>query len=369
MITFEDMERLEKEDYTDGYYHFSQDLYEYPDAWCYVVYSQRGPGKTYSALRYFLGKGETIAYMKRTNDDVDIICANDSDMFYDLSPYKDINRDFNTDIQGKVIKKGLGGFWVSDESGKPAGAPVSYAVSLNAVAKYKGLGLSECTAVLLDEFIPQKGEIVRRAEGELLLDFYMTVRRDRIKRGKPDLKLILFANGVNIYTPVTDTLEIIDDMADMEASRQRYKYLDDRGILLHHIYPEDVSGAELEENSGISRAMKDTQWGRVSLGGELAFNDFSNVGMRSIKRMRPMVEIIYKRQNYYIYAGEDGTYYCCKSRGNCLYKYDLQYENDQKAFYSRWCIDLRASCIDGMMKFSHYTMYDLIVNYKKHFTI
>lgn len=362
------LDKLCYEDYTDGYYHFSEDLKKYPDAWCYVVYSQRGPGKTYSALRYYLGQQKTIAYMKRTNDDVDIICASDSGLFYDLSPYKDINRDFGTDIHGQVIKKGLGGFWQNDSQGKPSGAPIGYAVSLNSVAKYKGMGLSECEAVILDEFIPQKNEVVRRSEGEALLDFYMTVRRDRLKRGKPDLKLILFANGVNIYTPVTDTLEIIDDMAQMEATRQRYKYIEDRGILLHHIYAEDVSGAAAEKASGINKAMQDTAWGRVSLGGELANNDFSNVAGRSIKRMRPLIEVVYKLKNYYIYAGEDGSYYACKSRGECIYKYDLQYENDQKAFFYNWIPDLREACIEGRMKFSHYSMYDLVVNYKKHFT-
>lgn len=363
------LENLRREDYTDGYYHFSKDLLGYPDAWCYVVYSQRGPGKTYSALRYYLGEEKPIAYMKRTNDDVDIICASDTSLFYDLSPYKPVCRDFGMQIQGQIIKKGLGGFWYVGEDGKPTGVPVAYAVSLNATAKYKGLGLSECEAVILDEFIPQRNEIVRRSEGEALLDFYMTIRRDRLKRGLPDLKLILFANGTNIYTPVTDTLEIIDDMAEMEATRERIKYVEDRGILIHHIYPEDVSGAELEEQSGINKAMANTQWGRVSLGGELAYNDFSNVGMRSIKRMRPLMEIIYKGKSNYVYINDDGMFYVCRSRSKCPQVFDLLKENDQKALFLQWIPDLRSACIDGRMKFSHYSMYDLIVNYKKHFTI
>lgn len=363
------LDKLRAEDPADGYYHFSDDLKKYPDAWCYVVYSQRGPGKTYSALRYYLGQQKIIAYMKRTNDDVDIICASDSSLFYDLSPYKDINRDFGTDIHGQVIKKGLGGFWENDGNEKPSGAPIGYAVSLNSVAKYKGMGLSECEAVILDEFIPQKNEIVRRSEGEALLDFYMTVRRDRIKRGKQELKLILFANGTNIYTPVTDTLEIIDDMAQMEATRKRYNYIEDRGILIHHIYNEDVSGADLEGKSGISKAMQNTQWGRVSLGGELANNDFSNVQNKSIKRMQPLIEVVYKLKHYYIYIGDDGSYYVCKSRNKTKYYYDLSFENDQKAFFYTWVPELRDACIEGRMKFSHYSVYDLIVNYKKHFTI
>ena len=39
------------EDYNDGYYHFSKDVADFPDAGTFIVWSRRGPGKTYSFLR------------------------------------------------------------------------------------------------------------------------------------------------------------------------------------------------------------------------------------------------------------------------------------------------------------------------------
>ena len=87
------MTTLIQEDYKDGYYHFSKDLHDYPDCWCYVVWSARGPGKTYSLLRYYTGQGLPFIYMKRTKDDIDIICM-DSDTA-NLSPYKDIIPQMN----------------------------------------------------------------------------------------------------------------------------------------------------------------------------------------------------------------------------------------------------------------------------------
>ena len=41
------MKRLPAENYNDGYYHISEDLKKYPNYWLYVVWSRRGPGKTY----------------------------------------------------------------------------------------------------------------------------------------------------------------------------------------------------------------------------------------------------------------------------------------------------------------------------------
>ena len=62
-----------KEDFNDGYYHFAKDLEDYPEAGCYAVWSRRGPGKTYSFLRYCIDNGIFFIYMKRTNDDVQVL--------------------------------------------------------------------------------------------------------------------------------------------------------------------------------------------------------------------------------------------------------------------------------------------------------
>ena len=35
------------------YYDIRNDLKRFPDAWCYLIWSSRGPGKTYSTLRSF----------------------------------------------------------------------------------------------------------------------------------------------------------------------------------------------------------------------------------------------------------------------------------------------------------------------------
>ena len=98
---------------TKKYYHFEDDLKAFPDAWCFIVYSPRGPGKTYSSLKYSLEKDIPIAYMKRTNDDVDFICNGKSD--YDTSPYYPINRDTGSNVAARLIDNGIGGFWILDD--------------------------------------------------------------------------------------------------------------------------------------------------------------------------------------------------------------------------------------------------------------
>ena len=354
------------------YYYFEDDLTTYPDAWCYIVWSKRGSGKTYSGLWYSYKNNIPIVYMKRTNDDVDLICQNNENGF-DASPYVPINRDKHTNIKAIKIDKGLGGFWNTekgeDDKDHPEGMPVAYSLSMNAVKRFKGFDFSRCDWIIFDEFIPQIGERINRKEGELLLDLYMTVLRDRQKRGRPPLKLVLFANAEEISTPITNTLEVVDIMADLNASKKTHYYDKDRGILLHHITNEEIPIDE-SEKSGIYAAMINTAWGKKSFDGEFSNNDFSNVQKLSIKGMSPYIHLHVKTHDYYIYLNKNnGKYYMCNIKGNCLFDYDLNKENDQKLYYLEHNIDLWNSCIEGKMKFERYSMYDLIMNYKKFYNI
>ena len=349
------------------YYHFEEDLKKYPGAWCYVVWSARGKGKTYSALKYAYEQKIPIVYMKRTIDDVKLICSANSYGF-DPSPYVPINRDHGYNIKARSIDNGIGGFWKFEDN-EPVGLPVSYCLAMSAVKKFKGFDFSRCDWIIFDEFIPQLGERISRKEGELLLDLYMTIARDRQKRGRTPLKLILFANAEEISTPVTNTLEIVDIMADLNACGQTHYFDENRGILLHHITSEEYPLKE-EEKDGIYNAMIGTAWGAKSFEGTFSNNDFSNVQQMSIKGMVPFIHIRYKTHDYYIYMKKDnGFYYMCSSRGACIFEYDLNKENDQKKFWIEHQADLRNACIDGNMKFQKYTMYDLIVNFKKFYNI
>ena len=212
-----------EERFDDGYYHFAKDLEDYPDAGCYVVWSRRGPGKTYSFLRYCTDNGIFFIYMKRTNDDVDLLCTGtvNPDLNVDTDPYVPLNRDFGWNIKPKLIQKGIGGFYDTNEEGKPIGAPIGLIVSMNRISKVKGSDMSKASFICFDEFIPQSTETVRRKEGDAFADFVMTVIRDKVKRGQK-LKLALFANAEEISTPLTNAFELVDDMFSLSNLRLSY---------------------------------------------------------------------------------------------------------------------------------------------------
>lgn len=347
----------------EKYYFFPDDLRRYPDCWCYVVWSRRGSGKTYSALRSAYENRIPIVYMKRTIDDVNTICTSASG--FDLSPYVPINRDCGTALQPKLIKKGIGGVYSEcDQDGNPAGAPVSYILALNAMKTIKGMDLSIADWLLLDEFIPQAGEIVKHAEGEMLLDMYMTISRDREKRGRDHLKLILFANAENISTPITNELDIIDNMIELIASGESHMEIEGRGIMLHYITNEELPYTEEEKRGGIYAGMQGTAWFDKSFGGDFVHNDFSALGRSSMKRYQPVAGFRYKQKDWFIWRNGEKLY-VNNIRGNMPQTYDLNTDAGRYSFYGDVAIDLKVDTIDENVTYTSYMIYDLIMNYKK----
>ena len=102
--------------------------------------------------------------------------------------------------------------------------------------------------------------------------------------------------------------------------------------------------------------------------GEFANNDFSNVNPKSLKRYRGYIHLHYKTHDYYIYINDAGDMYMCESRTACEYNFNLNRENEQKAFRMMQ-IDLWSACVEERLKFQKYSMYDLIMNYTKIFNI
>lgn len=357
------------EDLDDTYYHILKDLVSYPLAWCYVVWSKRGPGKTYSMLWLMYYSEVPFIYMKRTDRDVHLILSEPAAVNFDPSPYKPLKRDKNIRVVGVEIDAGIGGFYVADEEGQPTGKLLCYVLSFNKVQKYKGFDFSDAQFICMDEFIPQRGERCLKSEGENLLDLFMTVRRDRAKRKLPPLKLILFANAEEIAVPITRELEILDEMALLNSIDDTHRYIENRRIMLHHITNDEVPITE-DEMDDIYIGMEGTEWFDKAFNGRFVHNDFTNVMDKSLKRAKPILQVHYKTHDYYIYLNEEkGVYYMSTQAAKCRQFFNLNRENEQKRFYVEWVIDLCDACIEERFKFEKYSMYDLIINYRKYFDI
>lgn len=331
------------------YYNIADDIKLFPAAWLYAAYSARGAGKTYGFFKHAIQTGQQFLYLKRTQIDIDLLSRED------FSPFKPLIRDMGLNITVVKIYDGILRVLLDDNI-------IGYCMALSAIHKYKGFDLSNIKLMCLDEFIPQLTERVNRKEGELLLDLYMTVSRDREERGEAPLKLFLFANATELYCPITETLDLVDSIAKLNSSDDEYIYNEERKIMIHKI--KYSMGAN--ENTAIFSGMKGTQWAEMAFGGEFSYNDFSKVKKLPLNGFVPYVEVIYRRRSFYIYQHKtNGLFYMTDSKGKCDYVYDLEIESDQTAFFETWGNFLQREITDGNMFFKTYSMYNLIRNYRK----
>lgn len=357
------------------YYNITDDLTRANDIWCYIIVGGRNTGKTYSTLKYSYENKKKFVFLKRTMDDVDLLCAGSgrigqhaTEFGVDLSPFKSLNRDLGCNVKAFSIKKGLGGFWECDIEGNPIGTPIGYLLALNAVQKYKGFDLSDCSMIIFDEFIPQPWERVNKKEGEQLMDLYKTVGRDREHRGLDALKLICLANATNVSNPVMNVLEVTNKVVNMQLIKHPLYIDNERGILIHMIYDNEAF-QEKEAQSSVYRAMKDTNWGRMALSNEFAYDDLSNVGRQNLKGYTCRCRFIYKHKQYFVYQ-KDGLLYIGKQQSTHFRKdYNLDTDNGQKLFFVEQVLYIRNKCIDERVVFQEYTIYDLVINYKKFFIV
>lgn len=359
------------------YYDIKEDLEKYPKAWAYLIWSRRGPGKTYSTLRYMLEHKKKFVFIKRTNKDVDLLCAGNSKKTSaeyvnpDFSPFAPLNRDFGYNILPYKFFDGVGAFYdtITGDDGKahPTGEPIGFILSASNGTNFKGFDISQAEYMIFDEFIPKPWDRISRKEGDSILDMYETISRDRVKRGRGELKFIALANATMLNNPLFNTLRITDDAAEMDIYNIEYKYNEYRGIMLHYINWEEEESGE-DTRTGIQRAMEGTKWGAMAYGGHFAYNDFSTISKNNLKRMSCVAAFKHEGETFYIYRG-NGKYHVTRSRQKCPRVYDLSIEYQQKKFYYEYVIDIRDSIIEGNATFESFVMYDIFNNYKDYFKI
>ena len=351
------------------YYDIKEDLEKYPDAWAYFIFGGRGRGKTYGTMNYVKSNNEDFVFLKRNIEDIQTLCAGgkDDEVDINLSPFKALNRDKGWNVKALSIAKGIGGFW-DVKDGEFSGPPLGWLFALNGVTKYKGFELAsdkENQFMIFDEFVPNIYDRISRNEGKQLLDFYKTVSRDRIQRGLNEIKLICLSNATNINSPIVSELNITDYLAEMEMCDEGEMYIEEKKILLRKLPPfED----EAEKETGLYKAMRDTDWGEMTWGNHFAYNDFSNVQKINLKNYTPVCSFIYKREIWYLYR-KDGYYYMTRSRHNAQKQYNLNRENEQKKAWLDILYDLRCRTIEEKVRYQTYSMYDLVVNYKQIFKL
>lgn len=362
----------------DGYYYdFMNDINTCHDAWAYIVFGGRNTGKTYSALRLATEQNVKFLFLRRTKKEIERLCsggskrAKDLGIKVDTSPFVDLNRDFGWNIRPFLLDDTLGVFCHCDKEGMPVHDkdPVGYISSLASVDDLKGMGMSYIQWILFDEFVPKKWSRKKQAEGDSVMELYKTISRDREHRGQEALKLLCFANADNAASPLTETLEITDEIVEMSLMDAECHINKDRGLFIKKLKTSEEFKRK-EAQSQIYKAMKGTKWAAMALDNDFGYNDFSQVQRFNLKRATPLCKVKYKHNMYYLYVNENGIYnFTTRGFNTGSDVYDLDLEADQIRFFYDWITVLQEAASEHRCIFEKYTLSRIVYEYRKNFII
>lgn len=169
----------------------------------------RGIGKTYGAVEYCLDNNIRAIFMRRTQQQCDMISNNE--MCQVKPNYR--ARGMYYDVES--ITKGVYGVYdahIDEENGKvvkDSDEPRLVNCALSTIYNIRGFDGSDYTHIFYDEFIPEPHARPIKNEGEALLQAYETINRNRELQGRPPLIMVCMANSNYLANPIFADLNLI----------------------------------------------------------------------------------------------------------------------------------------------------------------
>lgn len=269
-------------------------------AWLNVIIGARQVGKTYGVLKLMLSHDFNHILLRRTKDEVDTLTASPQ-----LSPYAVFEPEYNISFfqSGKITR-------ISDYTSDGAEKikeekPRGFLTSLTQIAHVRGFNGSGYSDVVFDEFIPEKAVIIRKTDGDALLNAYTTINGNRELKGERPLRLWLLANTNNINNPVIDSLNLVDDILMMRRKGIE-EFKSENDVLI--IQPKSRKIIEQRKNTALMRQVSD----KSEFYGMAIDNDFSYDRSPYVKTMpvRGLTPLWNYDNTLYCYERNFGFYIC-----------------------------------------------------------
>lgn len=286
----------------DGWLNFDY-IYDQP-AWMIVLIGKRQVGKTYGCLKQMLKRKRSFMLLRRTTTELKTIASNPK-----FNPFKPFFPEYKVDL----FHSGENTFSISeyslDDGGKVVqGQELGVATSLSQIAKVRGFDGSVFTDLVFDEFIPEKGVVTKRSEGDDLLNALTTIGGNREildEDPKPPLRVWLLANTNNINSHILNALNLTDDVLYARRKHKEELMLDD-GTLI--IQPNSTKIIEKRKETALmKRVNAKGEFYKMAIENEWAYDDSPYIRSLSLKGMQPVF-------NYgnlvYCWESDKGFYIC-----------------------------------------------------------
>ena len=330
----------------EGWLNF--DYIDRQPAWLIVIIGKRQVGKTYGALLNMLKYDKQFILLRRTTAELDTISSTP-----DLNPFKVFEPEYHVGLFKKGRFCEIKNYFTDPDGAVEQGKQRGIATSLSQIASIRGFNGSAFTDLVFDEFIPEKGVVTRRTEGDAFLNAYVTISGNRELAGRPPLRAWLLANTNNINSAILEALNLTDDVLYMRR-KGREELLTDKGVLIVQPDSERVI-SQRKETALLKQISNKSDFYGMAIENAWSYDDSPYIKNMPLKGMQPA----WGYDDSIFAWKHPGGYYICRApfRGHSDCKYDgsrtgrerLALEwNIMKPYYYAACIsfsDLRTLAI------------------------
>lgn len=251
-------------------------------AWLITIIGKRQVGKTYGTLQAMLKYGLYHILLRRTTAELETISASP-----DLNPYKVFEPDYNVGLFKQAKKLCRICDYKLDSEGKATPTTQrGIATSLAEIAHIRGFNGSSFTDLVFDEFIPEKGVITRRTEGEAFLNAYTTINGNRELQGSKPLRAWLLANTNNINSAILEALNLTDDILYMRRKGLQ-ELLTNNGVLLLQPDSEKVTEAR-KETALMKQVNSKSEFYGMAMENAWAYDESPYIKTMPLKGLQPV---------------------------------------------------------------------------------
>lgn len=130
-----------------------------------------------------------------------------------------------------------------------------YGAALSTFHNLRGADFSDADLILYDEFCAQPTAKPIKKEGQVFIDFYETVNRNREAEGKPPVRVLFLSNAVSMYSPILAEFGIIDRVEQLAMAGRKKCFIPEKSIEIL-LLDDAIEITREKHNSAIYKAVE-----------------------------------------------------------------------------------------------------------------
>lgn len=266
------------------------------------ILGARGVGKTYGSLLYCLENKIKFIFMRRTQEQIDLVTSGD---FNPFKPFEKVG--YVTNI--RKLKKHIYGVYLED-----APEPFCFMIALSTFANLRGFNISDVDVIIYDEFISEAHVRPIKEEGKALLNAYETINRNRELEGEKPIKMICLANSEELANPIFVELRLVTLAEKMIRKKIEKMIVPERDVTLYMLQNSRIS--EQKKKTALYKlAGENSSFSQMAIKNEFVDAKLSNIGSEDLRQYD--IVVVIGEIAIYQHKSQNKIYVTSHIKGSC----------------------------------------------------